>query len=239
MDPDYITLRKGPERDREIARIVGNIEKASRIGVSVITYHWTVIPIRRNRQTPGRGKVTYAGFKLEENWKDLPVGKSGRVSAEDYWERIAYFLEKVIPVAKQFDVKMACHPIRSAGTAVRLPGRGQLGLALGVRRHQTLRGAGRQPVQRISIVPGNHRRRIEESEGRRSCRSCSTWASAERSTRCTCGTSGAAWDEFEEVYPDEGACLSRLLRSPARQSECAPRSPPSGCCPSGPALEGA
>src|SRR6476659_3311808 len=39
MDPDYITLRKGPERDREIARILGNIEKASRIGVSVITYH--------------------------------------------------------------------------------------------------------------------------------------------------------------------------------------------------------
>ena len=48
MDPDYITLRKGPERDREIAKILGNIEKASRIGVSVITYHWTVIPIRRN-----------------------------------------------------------------------------------------------------------------------------------------------------------------------------------------------
>ena len=29
MDPDYITLRKGPERDRELAMILGNIEKAS------------------------------------------------------------------------------------------------------------------------------------------------------------------------------------------------------------------
>ena len=64
---------------------------------------------------PGRGKVTYAGFKLEENWKDLPVGKSGRVSSEDYWERIAYFLEKVIPVAKQYDVRMACHPYDPPG----------------------------------------------------------------------------------------------------------------------------
>jgi mannonate dehydratase len=115
MDPDYITLRKGPERDREIDKIVRNIEKAARVGVRIITYHWTVIPIRRNRQTSGRGKVTYAGFKLEENWKDLPVGKSGRVGSEDYWERIAYFLEKVIPAAKQFDVRMACHPYDPPG----------------------------------------------------------------------------------------------------------------------------
>ena len=46
---------------------------------SDITYHWTLIPIRRNRQTPGRGNATYAAFRLEENWKDLPAGKSGRV----------------------------------------------------------------------------------------------------------------------------------------------------------------
>jgi mannonate dehydratase len=115
MHPEYISLYKVSEGDRESAKIVGNIEKASRIGVSVITYHWTVIPIRRNRQTPGRGKVTYAGFKLEESWKDLAVGKSGRVSSEDYWERIAYFLEKVIPAAKQFNVKMACHPYDPPG----------------------------------------------------------------------------------------------------------------------------
>jgi mannonate dehydratase len=115
MEPDYITLRKGPERDREIDKIVHNIEKASSVGVRIITYHWTVIPIRRNRQTSGRGKVTYAGFKLEQNWKELPVGKSGAVTTEDYWERIAHFLEKVIPAAKQFDVKMACHPYDPPG----------------------------------------------------------------------------------------------------------------------------
>ena len=115
MDADYITLRKGPERDREIDTIIHNIERASRVGVRVITYHWTVIPIRRNRQTSGRGNVTYAGFKLEQNWRELPVGKSGTVTAEDYWERITYFLQKVIPTAKQFDVKMACHPYDPPG----------------------------------------------------------------------------------------------------------------------------
>ena len=115
MDPSYITLRKGPERDREMDNIIGNIRKASEVGVKIITYHWTVIPIRRNRQTPGRGNVTYAGFKLEDNWKDLAVGKSGEVSWEDYWERISYFLEKAIPAARHYDVRMACHPYDPPG----------------------------------------------------------------------------------------------------------------------------
>jgi mannonate dehydratase len=115
MDADYITLPKGAERDRKLDNILGNIAKASQVGVKIITYHWTVIPIRRNKQTPGRGKVTYAGFQLEDNWKDLPVGKSGRVNSDDYWERITYFLKKVVPVAQQHDVKMACHPYDPPG----------------------------------------------------------------------------------------------------------------------------
>jgi mannonate dehydratase len=115
MDADYIMLPKGSERDRKLDAILGNIQKASQVGVKVITHHWTVIPIRRNTQTPGRGGVTYAAFKLEENWKDLPVGKAGRVSSDDYWERIAYFLQKAIPVCKQFDVKMAAHPYDPPG----------------------------------------------------------------------------------------------------------------------------
>ncbi|HEY2930975.1 MAG TPA: mannonate dehydratase [Acidobacteriota bacterium] len=115
MDADYITLRKGLERDRKLDDIIGNIQKAAQVGVKIITYHWTVIPIRRNGQTPGRGGAVYAAFKLEDNWESLPVGPSGRVSSEDYWERIAYFLEKVIPAARQYDVRMACHPYDPPG----------------------------------------------------------------------------------------------------------------------------
>ena len=115
MDADYIMLRKGAERDRRLDAIAGNIEKASKVGVKVITHHWTVIPIRRNTRLTGRGGVTYAAFKLEDNWKDLPVGKAGRVTSDDYWERITYFLRKVIPVCKQYDVKMAAHPYDPPG----------------------------------------------------------------------------------------------------------------------------
>ena len=37
MEPDYITMRPGPERDRVLDAIVGNIEKAAHVGVKVIT----------------------------------------------------------------------------------------------------------------------------------------------------------------------------------------------------------
>ena len=115
MDAEYITLSKGVERDGQLDTIIGNIRKAADVGVKIITYHWTVIPIRRNGRTPGRGGSNYAAFKLEEDWTRLPVTKSGRVSSDDYWERITDFLEKVIPVAKQYDVKMACHPYDPPG----------------------------------------------------------------------------------------------------------------------------
>ena len=115
MDSEYIMLRKGADRDRRLDAIMSNIEKASKVGVTVITHHWTVIPIRRNAKVPGRGGVTYAAFKLEDNWKDLPVGEAGKVSSDDYWERISYFLHKVIPVCKQYNVKMAAHPYDPPG----------------------------------------------------------------------------------------------------------------------------
>ena len=124
MAPDYIRLGPGPERDRALDAILGNIQKASQVGVKIISYHWTVIPIRRNAQVPGRGGSTYEAFNLEDNWRDLPVGKSGKVSSEEYWERIGYFLEKVIPVARQADVRMACHPYDPPGLPLGYQGAG-------------------------------------------------------------------------------------------------------------------
>jgi mannonate dehydratase len=115
MDSGYIVLRKGAERERRLAAIQDNIRKAGQVGVKVITNHWWVIPIRRNTQAPGRGGSTYAAFKLEDNWKELPIGKSGRVDSDDYWERITTFLQAVIPVCKEHDVRMANHPYDPPG----------------------------------------------------------------------------------------------------------------------------
>ncbi|CAN5605224.1 hypothetical protein BH23BAC1_BH23BAC1_09600 [soil metagenome] len=115
MDSGYIYLQPGSERDKKIEEIIGNIKKASQVGVKVITMHWTLIPIRRNGPTPGRGNSSYYSFKLEDNWTELPVEKYGKVSYDEYWERITHFLKNVIPVCEQHDVRMAVHPYDPPG----------------------------------------------------------------------------------------------------------------------------
>lgn len=115
MDASYIYLPPGEARDRKLAAIIANIQKAAAVGVKVITMHWTLIPIRRNRRTPGRGGSSYNSFKLEDDWKSLPVGTHGVVANDEYWERITYFLKNVIPVAAQHDVRMAVHPYDPPG----------------------------------------------------------------------------------------------------------------------------
>ena len=59
MDSGYILIKKGPDRDRKLDQVAENISKASQVGVGIITYHWTAIPIRRNGEAPGRGGSTY------------------------------------------------------------------------------------------------------------------------------------------------------------------------------------
>jgi len=115
MDSGYIVMKPGPAREKKLDQVCENIRKARAVGVGLISQHWTAIPIRRNGSEPGRGDSTYMTFKLEPNWKDLPVTTYGKVSYEEYWERITTFLERVIPVCKEYDVKMANHPYDPPG----------------------------------------------------------------------------------------------------------------------------
>jgi mannonate dehydratase len=49
-------------------------------------------------------------WKLSEAHPEPPLTKAGQVNADAFWERITYFLDRVIPVANEYKVRMACHP---------------------------------------------------------------------------------------------------------------------------------
>lgn len=115
MDSSYIFAKTPSEQEKKLAEVADNIRKASAVGVKVVTMHWTLIPIRRNGHTPGRGGSSYHSFKLEDNWKDLPVGKSGVVKYDEYWDRITYFLKNIIPVCAAHDVRLGVHPYDPPG----------------------------------------------------------------------------------------------------------------------------
>jgi mannonate dehydratase len=115
MDSGYIVLNNKSDQQKKLDQICENVRKASLVDVHLMSQHWTMIPIRRNALTAGRGGASYVTFKLEDDWKKLPVGSAGIVSFNEYWDRIEFFLKTVIPVCEEYKVAMANHPYDPPG----------------------------------------------------------------------------------------------------------------------------
>ena len=105
-----IYLGQGPERDRNIDDVCQMIRNCARAGIMQVKYNFTIIGIPRSGTAPGRGGSRYSEFVFAGAKQDPPSTIAGRVDADAYWERITYFLERVVPVAEEYKVKMGCHP---------------------------------------------------------------------------------------------------------------------------------
>ena len=105
-----IMLGRSPERDREIEAVQTMIKNCAAAGIPAIKYNMSILGVLRTGRVPGRGDTSYTHFKLADAKADPPLTRAGRVTDDMYWERITYFLERVIPVATEYKVRMACHP---------------------------------------------------------------------------------------------------------------------------------
>src|SRR5688572_12526568 len=105
-----ILLALDPERNRQIDDICQMIRNVARAGIPAVKYNLTLIGIPRTAPTPGRGGARYSTFVYANAKQDPPLTIAGRVDADTYWERITYFLERVVPVAAEYKVRLACHP---------------------------------------------------------------------------------------------------------------------------------
>jgi mannonate dehydratase len=105
-----IMLGQSPERDRDIEQIQTMIKNCAAARIPAIKYNMSILGVLRTARVPGRGDTSYSAFKLKDAKADPPLTKAGVVDADRYWERITYFLERVIPVANEYKVRMACHP---------------------------------------------------------------------------------------------------------------------------------
>lgn len=106
-----IMLGQSPGRDREIDKICGMIRDCARAGIPSAKYNMTILGVLRTQRTRGRGGASYSTFNhAEAEAQHLPLTPAGPVSADEMWERITYFLERVVPVANEYKVRIACHP---------------------------------------------------------------------------------------------------------------------------------
>jgi mannonate dehydratase len=105
-----IMLGKSPERDREIDRICQMIRNVARVGIPAVKYNLTILGVVRTESISGRGGARYSTFDYSKSKHDEPPPASGHVTADEMWERITYFLKKVVPVAEECKVRLCCHP---------------------------------------------------------------------------------------------------------------------------------
>ncbi len=105
-----IYLGRNPDRDRNIDDICQMIRNCSRAGISQVKYNFTLLGVVRTGTAAGRGTARYSEFVYAGAKPDPPLTIAGKVDADTYWERITYFLERVVPVAEEYKVRMGCHP---------------------------------------------------------------------------------------------------------------------------------
>jgi len=105
-----IMLAQSPERDRDIEALQIFIRNCAQAGIPSMKYNMSILGVLRSGRIPGRGDAMDHVWKLSEAHPEKPLTKAGPVDADSFWERITYFLDRIIPVANEYKIRMACHP---------------------------------------------------------------------------------------------------------------------------------
>ena len=105
-----IMLGKSPERDREIEEVCDIIRACAAAGIPAVKYNMTLLGVVSTERQQWRGGASSRAFVFDEAPQEPPLTIAGKSDADAMWERIDYFLERVVPVAEEYKVRMACHP---------------------------------------------------------------------------------------------------------------------------------
>jgi mannonate dehydratase len=141
-----------PGRDEEIATVCTLLENMGKLGIPVWCYEWMCDFnwLRTSASTPSRGGsvVTSYDNALMQN---APPTEHGPISEDELWHNLEYFLHKVIPVAEQWNVKLAMHPDDPPLSPIRGVGR----IMRSVENFQRLLDLVPSPVNGIALCQGN------------------------------------------------------------------------------------
>ena len=106
-------LHATPGRDEQMDKVCQTIDNMGRAGFPVLGYYFSIAGVwghwRSYESGGGRGGAGIKSFDYDLV-KDAPVVETGPVSKAEMWDRLATFLERIVPVAEKAGVKLAMHP---------------------------------------------------------------------------------------------------------------------------------
>jgi len=138
FDPShwYDILLDGPQKLAQMETLKRTIQAVGRAGIPVMGYNFSIAGVWGWTKGPvGRGgarALVYDESQIDPAlpmpngmvWNmvydpDAPAGTVPPVSESELWERYAWFLREILPVAEESGVRMALHPDDPPTTALR------------------------------------------------------------------------------------------------------------------------
>lgn len=109
-----IMLKNSSEKDRQIEMLQQMITVAGKTGVPTLNYNTIINEFSwlRTGHTidPKRGNASYYTWDYEKAVaKNEPLTPAGKVSVDEIFERIVYLLDRLLPVAEEYNVRLANH----------------------------------------------------------------------------------------------------------------------------------
>jgi mannonate dehydratase len=105
-----IMLGQEPEREKELDEAAAIIRQCASIGIPAIKYNLSVLGVLRTPATTGRGGTRLSTWRLAEAKDPQALTRAGAMPADVAWERITHFLTRIVPIATEHKVRLACHP---------------------------------------------------------------------------------------------------------------------------------
>ncbi len=200
-----IMLAQSPERDRDIEQLQTFIRNCAQAGIPTIKYDMSILGVLRTGRVPGRGDALYSQWKLSEAHPETPLTRAGVVNADAFWERITYFLDRVIPVANEYKIRMACHPQDPGVPPEGYQGVNRvLGTIDGLKKFITIQES---PWHGLNFCQGTISEDLE-NPGTKSSTSSATSARAKKSSTCTSATSAAIATTSSRSSPTRATSIS-------------------------------
>ena len=141
-----------PGRDEEIETACDLVRNMGELGISVWCYEWMAVFnwLRTSTNIPSRGGALATGFDYEQ-MRNQSLTEYGIVTEEQLWDNLKYFLDRVVPVAEEANVKLAMHPDDPPLSPIRGIGR----IMISIKNYQKLLDLYPSPVNGITLCQGN------------------------------------------------------------------------------------